>query len=181
MNSQRDGFLDPKQFLIEQGIKQGQTVADLGSGNGHFSLAAARLVGPQGLVYAVDIRKVVLAALKNQAERSGLSNLQFIWSDLEQVGAAEAVKDETVDFLILVNIFYLVPNRYALWQEAIRMARPGAIFVVSDWEMHSTSFGPKVSERVELQAVKKMALELGLHYLDQFKPSASHWGLRLQG
>ena len=50
----RDFFRPPERILREAGIRNGMTVLDFGCGPGGFSLAAAKLVGPDGRVYAVD-------------------------------------------------------------------------------------------------------------------------------
>jgi 23S rRNA U2552 (ribose-2'-O)-methylase RlmE/FtsJ len=50
----RDFFRPPERILREAGIRDGLTVLDFGCGPGGFSQAAAKLVGPEGRVYAVD-------------------------------------------------------------------------------------------------------------------------------
>jgi len=50
----RDFFRPPERILREAGIRNGMTVLDFGCGPGGFSLAAAKLVGPGGRVYAAD-------------------------------------------------------------------------------------------------------------------------------
>ena len=49
-------------------VRAGQTVCDMGCGNGFYALELARMVGDEGLVYAVDIQPEMLRML---AERAG--------------------------------------------------------------------------------------------------------------
>ncbi len=51
-----NSFSDPQKNLERIGIPQGITVVDLGAGSGHYAIGAARLVGKEGRVYAVDVQ-----------------------------------------------------------------------------------------------------------------------------
>jgi len=67
------------RLLIEAlAIKPGQTVCDIGCGNGFYTLEIARLVGPQGTVYAVDIQPEMLRMLAHRAAETGLANIRPI-------------------------------------------------------------------------------------------------------
>ena len=70
-------FINPQNVVSQMGLKTGQTVADLGSGSGFFSLAAARMVGNTGKVYAVDVQKSKLMATFSSATQQGLSPITF--------------------------------------------------------------------------------------------------------
>src|SRR4051812_30168708 len=47
-------------------IKEGQHIADLGAGSGFHTMKLAKLVGPKGKVYAVDIQKEMLAIIEKR-------------------------------------------------------------------------------------------------------------------
>jgi ubiquinone/menaquinone biosynthesis C-methylase UbiE len=57
-------------------LKPGQTICDLGCGNGFYTLELARRVGPTGVVYAVDIQPEMLRMLAEAAGREGLTNIR---------------------------------------------------------------------------------------------------------
>ncbi len=57
---------------LESAVWEGRRVVDLGCGMGYFALAAAKLVGPDGRVHAVDIQQKSLDALGRRAEKAGL-------------------------------------------------------------------------------------------------------------
>jgi len=61
----------PERTLREMGIQKGQTVLDYGCGIGSFSIPAAKMVGDDGVVYALDIHPLAIKAVeKNQKERN---------------------------------------------------------------------------------------------------------------
>ena len=53
-------FSNPQQNIEKVNVDPGMKIADLGSGAGHYSIAAAKLVGPSGNIYAVDVQKELL-------------------------------------------------------------------------------------------------------------------------
>jgi len=69
---------DCRLLLEALEIEKGQRVCDLGSGNGFYTLQLARRVGPEGLVYAVDIQPEMLRMLARRAAAAGLTNIRPI-------------------------------------------------------------------------------------------------------
>ena len=69
---------DCRLLLEALAIKPGQQVCDIGCGNGFYTLELARLVGPTGTVYAVDIQPEMLRMLAHRAAAEGLANIRPI-------------------------------------------------------------------------------------------------------
>jgi len=67
---------DCRTMLQALGVKPGQTVCDMGCGNGFYTLQLARLVGPRGRVYAVDIQPEMLQMLARNAAEARLANIR---------------------------------------------------------------------------------------------------------
>ena len=69
---------DCRLLLEALQIHPGQTICDLGCGNGFYTLELARRVGPEGKVYAVDIQPQMLRLLVARARQEKLFNIQPI-------------------------------------------------------------------------------------------------------
>jgi ubiquinone/menaquinone biosynthesis C-methylase UbiE len=67
---------DCRMLLEALEIKPGQTICDLGCGNGFYTLELARRVGPEGTVYAVDIQPEMLRLLVVRARKEKLFNIR---------------------------------------------------------------------------------------------------------
>jgi ubiquinone/menaquinone biosynthesis C-methylase UbiE len=67
---------DCRMLLEALAVEPGQTVCDMGCGNGFYTLELARRVGPRGLVYAVDIQPEMLRMLAEQAAAEGLDTIR---------------------------------------------------------------------------------------------------------
>jgi len=77
-------------------VKRGQVVADIGCGWGHYSFALAEMVGPEGKVYAVDLARKCILAIKKRAEKRGC---QIIEAHPLTAADLSFIKDGTVDFV----------------------------------------------------------------------------------
>lgn len=67
---------DCRMLLEALAVEPGQTICDMGCGNGFYTLELARRVGPRGRVYAVDIQPEMLRMLAERAAAAGLDNIR---------------------------------------------------------------------------------------------------------
>jgi tRNA G46 methylase TrmB len=89
-------LFEPPQRLIGPHVKKDQVVADLGCGSGYYTLALAESVGPEGKVYAVDLDKKCIQALKKKADKRGYHNIEAHASSASDVSF---IPDRSVDFV----------------------------------------------------------------------------------
>lgn len=75
------------------GIKSGMTVMDIGAGPGYAAFDLARRVGPEGRVIAVDQSALFLDALREEADRHGLHNIETLECDLAELDWPRAICD----------------------------------------------------------------------------------------
>jgi len=59
-NRLRQFLIDPYKVLRAIGVKPGQVVLELGCGPGFFTIPAGKIVGEEGLVYALDLHPLAL-------------------------------------------------------------------------------------------------------------------------
>jgi ubiquinone/menaquinone biosynthesis C-methylase UbiE len=93
---------DCRLLLEALAIKKGQRICDLGCGNGFYTLELARRVGPEGIVYAVDIQPEMLRMLARHAVDEGLTNIKPI---LGTVIDPRLPKGE-VDMILCVDVYH---------------------------------------------------------------------------
>ena len=83
-------------------LKPGMTVAEVGAGTGYVSLRMARRVGASGKVYATDLQPRMLDALRQNADRAGIRNVETILG-----GEADAkLPAGQMDLIILVDVYH---------------------------------------------------------------------------
>jgi ubiquinone/menaquinone biosynthesis C-methylase UbiE len=89
-------------MLKNLGVKPGMTVCDMGCGNGYYALQLAKLVGPEGRVWAVDVQPEMLKLLGEQVRLAGVRNITAI---LGQVHDPQLPQGE-VDLFLLVDVYH---------------------------------------------------------------------------
>lgn len=172
-----DSFLHPEKTLTELSIHGNMHVADLGSGAGHFTLAAARMLGSSGRVHAFDVQQPPLEHLRTTAARMGLHNITTAQVDLERPGSTK-LADNSMDRVFLHNVLFQSENKTAMIKEAARILRPGGKCSVIDWVAASASgLGPETSCRISADHVREVATQAHLVFEKNFAAGAQHYGL----
>jgi ubiquinone/menaquinone biosynthesis C-methylase UbiE len=138
-------FLDPHDALKQFGVYGAQDVGDLGSGAGHFSLAAARRL-EGGRLFAIDVEKGMLARLVSEARSSGFGNIHALWGDLARLSGVP-LADASLDRAIAANILFQVHDRDLFVQEVKRLVKPGGKVLLIDWR-DTHGYGPEQSHKV---------------------------------
>jgi ubiquinone/menaquinone biosynthesis C-methylase UbiE len=134
-------FSDPVKNVEQFGIKMGSVVADLGSGSGHYTIAALRAVGDKGKVYAIDIQKDMLTRVKNEAQNQGLAHIEVIWGDIEK-SMGTRMKDAVADYAIISNLMFQIEDKKTVASETFRIIKKGGKLLVVDWSESFGGIGP---------------------------------------
>jgi len=95
-----------EEVLRKIGVREGQTILDFGCGRGNYTIPAARIVGEEGRVYALDKNQRALDGLMQRVEWKGLRNVTRI----DTSGEVEIhLEDRSVDVVLLYDIFWYFP------------------------------------------------------------------------
>lgn len=118
-------------FLNEAGVKEGYRVLDFGCGSGTYTIPAAKLVKPNGTVYALDVNKKELDRIESKADREGLENIKRINSS---GGTQIPLEEASLDFILLIDVLHELERKENLFEEAFRVLKDGG--VISVYPMH---------------------------------------------
>lgn len=123
----RDLIWSPATKLYETGLRRGMVVLDFGCGPGSFALAAARLVGPEGRVYACDAHSLAIESVQRAAARRGMKNIQAVLgTSLGELPAG------SIDVVLLYDVLHELADPKLVLAEIHRILRPTGFLSVSD-------------------------------------------------
>lgn len=120
---------DCRTMLQALGVKPGQTVCDMGCGNGFYTLQLARLVGPRGRVYAVDIQPEMLQMLARNAAEARLSNiLPVLGTPIDPRLPAGAI-----DMMLCVDVYHEFSHPEAMLEKIKESLAPDGNLVLVEF------------------------------------------------
>ena len=154
----RDRWQKPDQVLQALGVRAGQTVCDVGAGPGYFALRLARLVGPRGRVYAVDVEPRILDALRERLEKRGVENVTPVLA----LGGNPLLPDATCDLVLVVDTYHHLPNRAAYLRRLAQALKPTGRLANVDFRKQATPIGPPQEHRVAREEFLRDAAAAGL-------------------
>ena len=117
------------KFLKRIGLKSSQTVLDFGCRVGHYTIPAAKVVGNNGIVYAVDKEQQALNELEQEATRLNLKNIKIInTSGQIQID----LENDTIDVILFYDVlhYHEKKEREKLYAEARRILKPDGLLSV---------------------------------------------------
>jgi SAM-dependent methyltransferase len=153
----------PGESLRKLGVRSGDTVAEIGSGNGYFALPAARITAP-GTVYALDIDESLLTEMSHLADLQGIENITALTGDARKLSQH---LPERVDAILIANTSHGIDEPDAFVQQAFESLRPGGRFIVVNWrdipreatQIAGESRGPPTELRLAPEETKRMVLD----------------------
>jgi ubiquinone/menaquinone biosynthesis C-methylase UbiE len=169
-------FSDPENNIKQFALAPGMMVADFGSGSGFYSMAAAKAVMPGGKVFAVDIQKDLLEKLRNGARQNHISNIDIVWGDLEHLGGTK-LRENSMDAVMICNLFFQIQNKDGLCLEAKRILRPNARVMVVDWAGSFGGVGPVETDVISKIQMTDFFQDHGFVLDREIAAGAEHYGL----
>lgn len=140
------------------GIKAGTAVADIGAGSGWFTVRAARRVGKQGTVYAVEINPDYIRHIERRAKKEKLLNVRTILGQPDDPRLARA----SVDAVLVLKTYHEIAEPVELLRKLREAMRPGARLGVIDKNGIGTDHG------LNAEVVIKEAQEAGFSLVEQY-------------
>ena len=156
----RDAWQKPDQIMDALSIADGSAVADIGAGAGWFTIRLARRVGPNGVVFAQDVQRQMLEAVRRRVAREGLGNVQTRLG----AGSAPNLPARSLDAVLVVDTYPEVDDRVAFLRNLAAAIKPGGRIGIVNYKPGRGGPGPAPDEgpRVESAAVEQDAQAAGL-------------------
>jgi ubiquinone/menaquinone biosynthesis C-methylase UbiE len=119
-------FRDPYKVLDAAGLKPGQKVLEVGCGPGFFTIPAARIVGEEGSVLALDVNPVAVEHVQRKIEMGGVANAKAILAN----AARTKLPDQDFDLAFVFGFARPIGGMEAIWIEIHRILKPAGVLSV---------------------------------------------------
>lgn len=126
--SARDRDHQPERVMDAVGLRPGMVVGEVGAGHGYFTFWLARRVGPEGKIYANDISRSALSAIRKRCQDEGISYVETILGEVED----PLFPARALDMVFIVNAFHDLAKPVELLNNLLPSLKPGATVVIMD-------------------------------------------------
>ena len=141
------------------------TFLDLGCGRGEYAITAAKIIGDEGLVYAVDLWEQGIALLREEAVASGLNNLEPLVADASKM---ISIKDNSVDICFMATVFHdlvLADTAEGALAEVVRVLKKNGLLAIIEFEKVDGPPGPPISSRLAPEEIEEKVAPYGFEMI----------------
>lgn len=167
----RDRIGEAEQVMALAGVKPGMSVADVGAGEGYYTVRLARAVGARGRVLAEDIDADAIDALGDRVQRERFDNVAVkLGSPTDPM-----LPERSFDRVFLVHMFHEVTEPYAFLWHLREAVKPGGevILVDSDRPVKNHGIPPNQADcefrALGLTPIRSATLEGGDSYFRAYQ------------
>lgn len=162
----REAWQKPDQVMDALHVAEGSTVADLGAGGGWFTVRLARRVGRNGRVFAQDVQRLMIEAIRRRVDREGLTNVTTVLGDYDD---PKLPLDARPDAVLVVDAFHELEDPVVWLRNVARPLKPHGRIGIIDYREGEGGPGPDSVERVPPSVVISRAEAAGLKLVEQHK------------
>ena len=96
----RQRLFDPVKTLRGAGLTTGQTVLEVGCGTGFFTIPAAKMIGDEGTLVALDVMTSYLDQVSEKTRDAGVSNVRIMKRNALDTG----LQSQEIDLVLLFGV-----------------------------------------------------------------------------
>lgn len=142
--------------IVGEYVSRDDTVFDIGCGPGFFSIDMARMVGPGGQVFAVDLQKEMLEKVRKKAEKLGLADRITLHQCSEHsIGLDDDIK---ADFILAYYMVHETPDQKQFLTQIKSLLKKNGRFLLVEPFFHVN--------RKKFQRMTRVAEKIGFQILD---------------
>ncbi|ABK99553.1 class I SAM-dependent methyltransferase [Pelobacter propionicus] len=146
---------DPGIVFDQLDLREGDRFLDLGCGSGDYAMAASRIVGRSGAVFALEKSRQRVARLVAEAADQDMDNVLAMACDISR---PLPVGEESIDVCLLATVLHIpevARHMRAILGEVHRVLRPGGRLGIIECKKEETAFGPPPGMRLSARDIRE--------------------------
>ncbi len=153
----RDARGEAQRVLDRLEVHPGMRVADIGAGDGYYTVRLARRLGPGATIYAEDVNETYLGRLRARLARERVAGVTLVKGDPDD----PKLPAGGIDLALLAHVYHEIENPYALFYHLRRALAPDARVAIVDLDRPTEQHGtPPALLKCELAAVGYREIDL---------------------
>lgn len=145
-------------------VKPGQTICDMGCGNGFYTLKLAELVGDAGQVIGVDIQPQMLHMLEERAKEAGIKNVKTV----EGSPIDPRLPPNGVDLILLVDVYHEFAYPEQMLAAMRQSLRPGGRLALAEFRREDRNVPIKLLHKMTKKQILKEYEPNGFRLVEEF-------------
>jgi ubiquinone/menaquinone biosynthesis C-methylase UbiE len=148
--AERDAHGEAERVLNRLGVKSGMRVADVGAGDGYYTVRLVKRLGSGGTIYAEDVTEPYLDRLAARLTREGIAGVRLVHG----TPADPRLPEQSIDVALLAHMYHEVEQPYEFLYRLYGAVAPGGRVAIIDNDKPTEKHGtPPALLRCELAAV----------------------------
>lgn len=148
--SEREREEAPEKALDAIGITPGMKIADIGAGTGYFSRRMAKRAEPGGKVFAVDIQPRMLDALRRNAERERITNIETVLGREDD----PLLPARSLDLVLMVDVYHELARPQGMLRRLREALKPDGRMVLLEYRREDPEVPIKLDHKMTIQQAK---------------------------
>jgi ubiquinone/menaquinone biosynthesis C-methylase UbiE len=151
-------------MLAKLGVTPGMNVCDMGCGNGFYTVKLAKMTGPKGHVYAVDIQPEMLEKLKQRTRLAKVENYTAILGNTVDPKLPKG----KIDLILLVDVYHEFSNPEEMLARMRESLAPKGVIVLVEFRGEDPEVPIKVEHKMTKEQINKELTANGFKLVKQF-------------
>lgn len=148
--TEREAEEHPDKAIAALNLKPGMFVGDVGAGTGYYSIRVAKLVAPDGIVYANDIQAAMLEKLRGNAAAQGVANIQSILGTQSDTHLPVG----KLDLVLLVDVYHEFSHPQRMLQSIRDSLKPDGELVLLEYRKEDPTVPIRPEHKMSVSEVK---------------------------
>jgi predicted methyltransferase len=154
---ERDRHGEAERVIERLEVKPGLRIADVGAGEGYYTVRLARRLGPSATIYAQDVKARYLRTLEKRLQREEVAGVTLVHGKPRDPRLPAA----SIDLAILSHMYHEIENPYEFLYHLRPALADGARVAVIDVDRPTQDHGTPIALlRCELGAVGYRQIEI---------------------
>ncbi|MUM78502.1 methyltransferase domain-containing protein [Pseudodesulfovibrio sp. F-1] len=158
---------NPAPLFAAMALEKGMVFVDAGCGAGEYSLHAAKILGSEGRIFALDARSRSVDWLNSRQPNTGEAPITGLVCDITESLPLAAGQADVVMLGTVLHIRSVRDKADRLFSEIRRILRPEGMLAVLECKKEEADFGPPLLARLSPEDVAAVAGPQGFRMVSE--------------